>query len=93
MIRTILVVLATALVSPAWAEPNSQLVASVQQRLDRLGFDGVDARQLSTRQIAALHMRLQGPTFGGFGFNDRWMKKRREVKAILRWEEEGRPSY
>ena len=79
--------------APVAADPNPQLVASVQSRLNRLGFREVDARDLSTRQIVALHTRLQGPTFGGVGLNNRFINLRSEVQAILRWEEEGRRSY
>ena len=56
-----------AAATPAIAEPNAQLVASVQQRLNYLGFMEVDARTLSTPQIAALHLELDGRAldFGG----------------------------
>lgn len=82
--------------APAAAEaraPHPQLVRSVQHRLNRIGFRDVDARTLSTRQIAALHMRLQGPIFGGVGLDNRWINLRSEVRRILLWEAEGRRSY
>lgn len=69
---------------PATAGPNAQLVTSVQHRLNVLGFRDVDAGTLSTAQIAALHLYLDGPVldFGGF---DR-MNARSRVKVILGWE-------
>lgn len=67
--------------TPSVAAPNAQLVASVQQRLDYLGFADVDAGTLSTSQIAALHLQLDGRAmdFGGFTR----MRTRQRVKAIL----------
>ncbi|WP_371156660.1 hypothetical protein [Jannaschia sp. 2305UL9-9] len=75
------VTLATA---PAIAAPNAQLVASVQNRLDRLGFDAVDADSLTTRQIAALHMQLQGRALS---FGPGWIKTRQRVQVILGWDD------
>lgn len=70
--------------APAAAAPNAQLVASVQQRLDLLGFSDVDAGTLTTAQIAALHLELQGRSMD-FGGVER-MKIRMRVKAILNWK-------
>ncbi|UWQ22319.1 hypothetical protein [Jannaschia sp. W003] len=86
--------LAAAAASPVAAQGanTSQLAASVQHRLNTLGFGDVDARTLSTRQLGALHLKLQGPVFGGVGLNNRWIRKRAEVQSILGWEAEGRPS-
>lgn len=75
------ITLATA---PAIAAPNAQLVASVQQRLDRIGFDSVEADRLTTRQIAALHMQLQGRAVA---FGPQWIKTRQKVSVILGWDE------
>jgi len=79
--------------APALSQQSSQLAASVQHRLNALGFREVDARTLSTRQLAALHLKLQGPVFGGVGLRNRYINLRSEVGVILRWEEEGRKSY
>ncbi|UWQ18565.1 hypothetical protein [Jannaschia sp. M317] len=68
---------------PAMAAPNAQLVASVQHRLDALGFAAVDAGQLSTRQIAALHMQLNRRSFTP---GPRRWDTQQKVKVILRWD-------
>jgi hypothetical protein len=65
----------------AAADPHPQLVASVQHRLDMLGFRQVDADRLSTRQVAALHMQLRGARFG-----PDYIRARQRVRAILRWD-------
>ena len=78
--------------SPTRAAQSDQLAASVQRRLNLLGFRDVDARTLSTRQLAALHTKLQGPIFGGIGLDNRFINLRSEVRVILGWEDEGRPS-
>jgi hypothetical protein len=84
MIRPLLICAALAVAPlPAVAAPNAQLVASVQNRLDFLGFRDVDASTLTTRQIAALHMQLQGRALS---FGPRWIESRQKVKAILRWD-------
>jgi hypothetical protein len=83
MIRPLVAAVALALAAPAVAAPNAQLVASVQHRLDHLGFADVDAATLSTRQIAALHMELQGRALG---YGAPWIETRQKVKAILRWD-------
>ena len=88
MIRPLVVALTVSLAAPLAAEPNAQLVSSVQHRLNVLGFDEVDARILSTRQIAALHMQLRGPVFGRA-----YVEKRQRVKVILNWEAQGRRTY
>lgn len=69
--------------APAIAAPNAQLVASVQQRLNKMGFSAVDAGLLSTRQIAALHMQLQG---GAPSFGPEWVTTRQKVTVILGWD-------
>ena len=74
---------ALAATTPAVAAPNAQLVASVQHRLDALGFRDVDARTLTTRQIAALHLQLQGRALS---YGPRWIDTRAAVRAILRWD-------
>jgi hypothetical protein len=93
MLRTLLIISVLGFAAPVAADPNPQLVSSVQSRLNSLGLRDVDASTLSTRQIAALHLKLQGPRFGGVGLNNRWLNLRRDVQAILRWEEEGRRSF
>ncbi len=67
---------------PATAAQNSQLIRSVEQRLAIIGFGDVDASTLSTSQLAALHLRLQGKYT--FGLNR--VRARQEVKVILDWE-------
>ncbi|MEL6587205.1 MAG: hypothetical protein AAFY65_10030 [Pseudomonadota bacterium] len=85
MIRAALALItALAIGGPSAAAPNAQLVASVQNRLDRIGFTQVDARTLSTRQIAALHMELQGRAFSRFGPG--FLRTREKVKVILGWD-------
>ena len=79
--RSLVLALALAIATPAIAAPNAQLVASVQQRLDILGFDDVDASTLTTRQIAALHMQLRGRAMD-FGR----INTRSRVKIILGWD-------
>jgi len=81
MIRPLLLAVTLAAPLPVQAAPNAQLVASVQSRLDRLGFTEVDASALSTRQIAALHLQLQGQALS---FGPNWIRTRQDVKAILR---------
>jgi hypothetical protein len=75
--------LGSAVPGTALADPNPQLVASVQQRLNVLGFTGVDARTLSTRQVAALHMELRG---GAFSFGRNYIRARQRVETILGWD-------
>ncbi len=70
------------LVTPVTAAPNQQLVNSVQHRLNILGFSHVDAGELTTNQIGALHLRLQGNYT--FGLNR--VRARQEVKVILEWD-------
>ncbi len=79
--RALLLIAALAVATPALAAPNAQLVASVQQRLNLLGFRGVDAGELTTSQIAALHLELQGRAMSIGGFNR--MNTRQRVKVIL----------
>lgn len=82
--RALLLIAALAMATPAVAAPNAQLVASVQQRLDILGFRDVDAGDLTTIQIAALHLELQGRAMSFGGFNR--MNTRQRVKVILGWD-------
>ncbi|SDY79232.1 hypothetical protein SAMN05444004_103150 [Jannaschia faecimaris] len=82
--RALLLIVALGLATPIMAAPNAQLVASVQQRLDLLGFAGVDASTLTTRQIAALHMHLQGSALSVGGFNR--MNTLAQIKVILGWD-------
>ncbi|MEP3347309.1 MAG: hypothetical protein ABJN34_07210 [Litoreibacter sp.] len=67
------------LVLPASAAPNAQLVNSVQQRMNVLGFRDVDVSQLTSHQIVALHLKLQGPSNSG-------IRKKQDIRAILRWD-------
>ena len=85
MLRTIVTAAGltlAVLATPVLAAPSQQLVNSVQQRLDVIGFSKVDAGELSTSQISALHTRLQGNyTFG----LDR-IRTQQAVKVILNWD-------
>ena len=61
----------------------AQSVEMVQGQLDQIGFNDVDALSLSSRQIAALRIKLQGdlPMAGG-----RWLDLRQDVQSILQWD-------
>lgn len=80
--RALLVAALLATTSPAIAAPNAQLVRSVEHRLAVIGFGHVDASTLSTAQIGALHMKLQGPYASTF----RRVRTQQEVKIILEWD-------
>lgn len=68
----------------AEGRPNAQLVTSVQHRLDLLGFREVNARTLTTRQIAALHLQLDGRPLGPAGLFG--SEARQRVRIILGWD-------
>ncbi|WP_298295744.1 hypothetical protein [uncultured Litoreibacter sp.] len=68
--------------APVAADPNPQLVNSVQHRLNVIGFSKVDAGTLSTAQIAALHTKLQG----NYTFGYARIRTQQEVKMILQWD-------
>lgn len=74
--------LATA--APAAASANTQLATSVQHTLDSMGYDEVDARALTTRQLAALHLHFSGNEMsdmeGGL------IAVRQRVEIILGWD-------
>lgn len=84
MIRPLLIATILAFAAPAIAQPNAQLVNSVEQRLAILGFQNVDASTLSTRQVAALHLELQREAFSFDNFNR--INARSRVKVILGWD-------
>lgn len=67
--------------APAGPAPNAQLTASVQTRMDLLGFGSVDVDALSNKKVAALHLALRGRYLGGLNR----MRKQQEVKTILDW--------
>lgn len=81
MIRPFLIATILAFAVPASAQPNAQLVNSVEQRLAILGFNDVDAATLSNRQIAELHLELQGNAFSFDNFGR--INARSRVKIIL----------
>lgn len=90
--KTATIALVAALAAaPAAAAPNAQLVQSVQNRLDYLGFRHVDADQLSTRQIAALHMELRGRRLS-FPAGARYLDTRARVNVILGWDDPVTPA-
>ncbi len=68
-------VLATALAMPAAADPNPQLVRSVEQGLARYGLQA-DVSGFATATVAELHLSLSQS--GGY------LKKRTELRNILR---------
>ena len=72
-------VLAVSLGSAAVADPNPQLVQSVQTRLLHYGFN-VDVSQFATNTVARLHLTLVS--------SDGYLKKKRELRSILR-----KPTY
>ncbi len=63
--------------------PNAQLVRGVQYNLDFLRFEHVDARTLTNRQIAALHLEFQGRAVS---FGRKFFRTRQTVKVILGWD-------
>lgn len=84
MLKPILIVAALALTTaPTIAAPNAQLVRSVEHRLSILGFRGVDGSALTTAQVGALHMRLQGNYTAGLNR----VRAQQAVKVILDWKE------
>ncbi|MEM9581557.1 MAG: hypothetical protein AAGA08_00425 [Pseudomonadota bacterium] len=83
MIRAGLIASLLALTAPALAAPNAQLVRSVEHRLAIIGMRDVDVSTLSTAQVGALHMKLQGRYAD---FHQR-VRTRQEVKVILGWED------
>lgn len=67
--------------APVLAKPNAQLVRSVEHRLATIGMRDVDASQLTTQQVGALHLRLQG----NFTFGLNRIRAQQDVKVILNW--------
>lgn len=88
----ILAISLAAMPVAASADPNPQLVASIQSGLNRLGFQDVDASRLSTRQVVALKFALDGRSFGGVGLTNAYFAKRSRVQTILRWGDQNQPS-
>lgn len=81
------VIAALCLTAPAFAQTaprqNSQLAANAQYVLNRLGYQEVDARSLSTRQLAAIQTQ-----FGGnrLSFGRPWINSRGRIQVILGWD-------
>ncbi len=73
--KRLILVLALGLTAPAGADPNPQLVRSVQQGLAQYGLEA-DVSQFATSTVAELHLSLSDS--GGY------LKKRRELQNILR---------
>lgn len=65
---------ALGVTAPALAEPNAQLVRSVQHRIDALGLSG-DVASFDTATVSALHLALSN--------GDTPYEKRNTVRAIL----------
>ena len=81
MIRTALILLLLA--APVQAAPNEQLLQSIEHRLKSWNVGPVDYDRLTTRQAAALHLKLTNapPRFGQRAF-----LFRQELKTILKWD-------
>lgn len=84
MIRPILLALSLAVATaPVSAQTQrqgaSQLAASIQNDLNFLGFDEVDAQSLSLRQLGALHSLSDE-----IGFGQRFIQSKYKAQAILR---------
>lgn len=62
-------------VTPVAADPNPQLVSSVENRLKHYGLSA-DVKQFATSTVAALHLTLSSP--------EGYLKTRRQLQAILR---------
>lgn len=76
MTRSLLAaVLTAALATAAQADPNPQLVASIEARLAHYGLSA-DVSQFATPTVARLHLTLSSP--------EGYMKTRRELIWILR---------
>jgi hypothetical protein len=69
------VLFAVALTIPSWADPNPQLVASVQSRLAQYGLHA-DVSQFATSTVAALHLTLSSP--------EGYFKTRQTLQGLLR---------
>ncbi len=74
--KQLILVLALALAAPAAADPNPQLVRSIENGLKRYGLEA-DVSQFATSTVGALHFSLSDSSQGYF-------KKRHELQAILR---------
>ena len=74
--KRLFLVLALALAVPAAADPNPQLVLSVEQRLAKYGLQA-DVSQFATSTVAHLHLALSSSSDG-------YLRKRRELQNILR---------
>lgn len=75
MSRVFAVILALCLTTSAQADPNPQLVASVEHRLASYGLHA-DVSQFATSTVARLHLTLVQ--------RDSYLRKRRELISILR---------
>ena len=75
MSRLFAALLALVLATTAQADPNPQLVASVEHRLAAYGLHA-DVSQFATSTVARLHLTLSQ--------RDSYLRKRRELISILR---------
>ena len=75
MSRLFAALLALGLASSTQADPNPQLVASVEHRLASYGLHA-DVSQFATSTVARLHLTLSQ--------RDSYLRKRRELISILR---------
>ncbi len=77
MIRTAVLIAALALTAvPSAADPNPQLVASVQNGLKQYGISA-DVSQFATSTVVALHFSLSSS-------KEPYFKKRHQLRSILR---------
>ena len=67
--------------APAPAGTAPQVVGEVQRMLRETGFGEVDANTLSTSQVAAIYLQLQGRALEPAGL--RGVEARQRVRAIL----------
>lgn len=61
--------------TPVMADPNPQLVASVENGLARYGLSA-DVKQFATSTVAALHLTLSNP--------DDYFETRRRLQSFIR---------
>jgi len=76
MIRTLLAAVLSVVLTPAaQADPNPQLVASIEARLAQYGLSA-DVSQFATPTVVRLHFALSA--------REGYLKTRRELLSILR---------
>ncbi len=74
-LRLALLCAIVAWTAPVLADPNPQLVASIESRLAHYGLSA-DVSQFATSTVVQLHFALSSP--------QGYLKTRRELRSILR---------